>query len=164
MKEVDNWQLGPVVSSLITLRGIDKVSAVTVLAELGDLRRFKSPRMLMSYLGLVPSEHSSGESRKQGRITRAGNQLARKTLVESAWSYRFYARESRGIVERSQSASERAKQIGWKAQKRLCGRYSALTRHGKCKNVTTVAIARELCGFIWDICCYELSRLDQQAV
>jgi transposase len=163
MREVEKWNMKPVVDSLICLRGIDRLSAITLLAELGDLRRFQSPSQLMAYLGLVPSEHSSGPNRSQGEITRAGNSLARKTLVESAWSYRFYARESRAIRERSAQASAHAKEVGWKAQVRLCARYRTLTQNGKGKNITTVAIARELCGFIWDICCNEMNSITMQA-
>ena len=83
------WSLGPVVDSLVALRGIDKLAAMVLLAELGDISRFDSPRQLMAYLGLVPSEHSSGGRRRQGAITKTGNSHARRMLVESAWSYRF---------------------------------------------------------------------------
>jgi len=145
------WRLAPVVNSLMALRGIDKLSAMTLLAELGDISRFHSPRQLMAYLGLVPGEHSSGARRRQGSITLTGNRHARRTLIESAWSYRFPARQTAHLRRKATNASDEAKAIGWRAQKRLCGRYRTLTQAGKNTKLVCVAIARELVGFIWDI-------------
>ena len=145
------------------MRGVDKLAAIVLLAELGDISRFDSPKELMAFLGLVPSEHSSGERRRQGAITRTGNAHARRMLVESAWSYRFPARQTMHLKRKAVKASEEAKTIAWAAQKRLCGRYRTLTRAGKNIKVVCVAIARELTGFIWDIVRQEMLRLAPQA-
>ena len=153
------WRLAPVVDALTALRGIDKLSAMTLLAELGDISRFQSPKQLMAYLGLVPGEHSSGGRRRQGAITLTGNRHARRTLVESAWSYRFPARQTAHLKRKAAKASDEAKAIGWRAQKRLCGRYRTLTQAGKNTKLVCVAIARELAGFIWDIVCREMPRV-----
>jgi transposase len=163
MRALPEWSLAPVVDSLIALRGLDKLAAIVVLAELGDITRFDSPRQLMGFLGLVPSEHSSGGRRRQGAITRTGNVHARRMLVESAWSYRFPARQTKHLKGKARHASEAAKQIAWKAQTRLCGRYRTLTRAGKNTKLVCVAIARELAGFIWDIVRHEMPRLAAKA-
>ena len=159
MRVLPQWRMAPIVDALTALRGIDKLSAMTLLAELGDISRFQSPRQLMAYLGLVPSEHSSGGRRRQGAITLTGNSHARRTLVESAWSYRFPARQTAHLKRKSAAASAEAKAIGWKAQKRLCGRYRTLTQAGKNTKLVCVAIARELAGFIWDIVCQEMAKM-----
>ena len=101
---LEGWSLRPVVEALIALRGVDLITAMTVLAELGDLTRFDSPRELMSFLGLVASEHSSGGRRRQGAITKTGNGHVRRVLVESAWSYRFPARKTRHLRYKAQAA------------------------------------------------------------
>lgn len=152
-RALPRWSLAPVVEALVALRGIDKVAAMVLLAELGDISRFDSPRQLMGFLGLVPSEHSSGSRRRQGAITLTGNTHARRMLVESAWSYRFPARQTMHLKRKAADAPEPAKAIAWKAQKRLCGRYRDLTRSGKNTKLVCVAVARELVGFIWDIAC-----------
>jgi transposase len=157
------WSLAPVVYSLVALRGIDKLAAMVLLAELGDLSRFDSPRQLMGYLGLVPSEHSSGGRRRQGGITLTGNRHARRMLVESAWSYRFPARQTAHLKRKAANACDEAKAIAWKAQKRLCGRYRTLSRAGKNTKLVCVAIARELVGFVWDIACREMAKINQPA-
>jgi transposase len=162
MRALPEWSLAPVVDSLIALRGVDKLAAIVLLAELGDITRFDSPKQLMAFLGLVPSEHSSGLRRRQGGITLTGNAHARRMLVESAWSYRFPARWTKHLKGKARQASAEAKQIAWKAQTRLCGRYRALTRAGKNTKVVCVAIARELAGFIWDIVRQEMPRLAPQ--
>jgi len=164
MRALSEWSLAPVVDSLVALRGVDKLSAIILLAELGDISRFDSPKQLMAFLGLVPSEHSSGGSRRQGAITLTGNSHARRILVESAWSYRFPARQTKHLKSKAVNASQEAKQIAWKAQTRLCGRYRTLTRAGKNTKLVCVAIARELAGFIWDIVRHEMPRLPVQAV
>ncbi len=157
------WSLAPVVQGLIALRGIDKLAATVLLAELGDISRFDSPKQLMAFLGLVPSEHSSGGRRRQGGITRTGNSHARRMLVECAWSYRFPARQTMHLKRKAKDAPEEARAIAWKAQKRLCGRYRHLLLAGKNTKQTTVAIARELVGFIWDIACQEMPKSSRTA-
>ena len=161
MRVLPQWSLAPVVYSLVALRGIDKLAAMVLLAELGDISRFDSPRQLMAFLGLVPSEHTSGGRRRQGAITKTGNSYARRMLVESAWSYRFPARQTAHLKRKAKTASDEAKVIAWRAQKRLCGRYQHLLRAGKNTKQTTVAVARELSGFIWDIACHEMPKIQQ---
>ena len=162
MQALPEWSLAPVVDSLIALRGIDKLAAIVLLAELGDISRFDSPKQLMGFLGLVPSEHSSGPRRRQGGITLTGNAHARRILVESAWSYRFPARQTMHLKRKAIHASEASKKIAWAAQKRLCTRYRTLTRAGKSTKLVCVAIARELAGFIWDVVRQEMPRLAAQ--
>lgn len=157
-----HWSLAPVVDSLVALRGIDKLAAMVLLAELGDISRFNTPQQLMAFLGLVPSEHSSSNRRRQGAITKTGNVHARRMLVESAWSYRFPARQTAHLKRKAASASGEAKAIAWKAQKRLCGRYKTLTQAGKNTKLACVAVARELAGFIWDIACQEMPKVDDR--
>ena len=146
-----DWTLAPVVAALQTMRGMALVNAATLIAELGDLSRFTNPRQLMAYLGLVPSEHSSGASVKRGGLTKAGNSAARRLLIEAAWGYRFPARVSRELLLRQEEQPKPIREIAWKAQLRLCARYRKLARTGKPANVVTAAIARELAGFIWAI-------------
>jgi len=145
------WRWAPVVKALQALRGVKLVTAVTVIAEMGDLRRFAHPRQLMAAIGLVPSENSSGGKRHQGEITKTGNGHARKILVESAWNYRYPARISRPIELRQRNVGLEVTAIAWNAQKRLCARYQHMIMRGKNKKLVTTAVARELCGFIWDI-------------
>jgi transposase len=147
----ENWSMGPLVEALRSLRGLDFTSAATFVAAIGDLSRFESARQLMSYLGLVPSEQSSGERIRRGGITKTGNSEARRMLVEAAWSYRYpprVAKEKAEIVVRLPKA---VRDIAWKAQLRLCQRYRALSAGGKKPTVVVTAIARELCGFVWAI-------------
>lgn len=146
-----DWSLRPVVEALMALRGISLLTAMTTLAELGDITRFDSPCQLMAYLGLVPSEHSSGGTRHQGGITKAGNGHVRRVLVEAAWAYRFPARKTRVIQQRAERTRPEVQAIAWKAQKRLCARYRHLVEAGKNTPVATTAIARELAGFMWAI-------------
>jgi len=152
------WSLGPVAEALMALRGVSLITAMTTLAELGDITRFNSPRELMGYLGLVPSEHSSGGSRRQGRITRTGNGHVRRILVESAWNYRYPARKTKVIERRAEKTSKRVQAMAWQAQKRLCGRYRTLLWAGKEKKQVTTAVARELVGFIWAIACEAMGK------
>lgn len=152
------WSLRPVVEGLMALRGVSLIAAMTLLAELGDLSRFDSPRQLMGYLGLIPSEHSSGGSRRQGGITRTGNGHARRLMVEAAWSYRFPARKTRGIEQRAEQTSAAVQAIAWAAQQRLCGRYQALLQAGKQTQQVTTAVARELAGFLWAIACEVMGK------
>ena len=146
-----DWTLAPVVAALQTMRGMALVNAATLIAELGDLSRFANPRQLMAYLGLVPSEYSSGASIKRGGLTKAGNSAARRLLIEASWTYRFPARVSRELLLRQEEQPKPIREIAWKAQLRLCARYRTLARRGKPANVVTAAIARELAGFIWAI-------------
>lgn len=146
-----DWSLAPVVRALQALRGMALVAAATLVAELGDMTRFVNPRQLMAYLGLVPSEHSSGKTRRQGGITKAGNGAARRVLIEAAWSYRFPARIGRAQLLRQESLAKPIRDTAWKAQERLCRRYRKLIRAGKLPTVVTAAIARELAGFVWAI-------------
>ena len=146
-----DWSLAPVVRALQALRGLALVGAATLAAELGDITRFTKPRQLMAYLGLVPSEHSSGGTRRQGGITKTGNGAARRMLIEAAWSYRFPARISREQLLRQEGLTRSIRDTAWKAQERLCRRYRKLARAGKPPTVVTVAIARELAGFVWAI-------------
>ncbi|WPL10385.1 IS110 family RNA-guided transposase [Thiorhodovibrio litoralis] len=164
MRALPEWSLAPVVDSLVALRGIDKLAAIVLLAELGDISRFDSPRQLMAFLGLVPSEHSSGGRRRQGAITLTGNSHARRMLIESAWSYRFPARQTKHLRGKAVNASAGARRIAWKAQVRLCGRYRTLTGAGKNTKLVCVAIARELAGFLWDIVRQEMPQVNAQAV
>ena len=146
-----DWTLAPVVAALQTMRGMALVNAATLIAELGDLSRFANPRQLMAYLGLVPSEHSSGASVKRGGLTKAGNNTVRRLLIEAAWTYRFPARVSRELRLRQEEQPRPIREIAWKAQLRLCARYRKLARSGKLPTVVTAAIARELAGFVWAI-------------
>ena len=145
------WRMAPVVEALQALRGVSLVTAVITVAEIGDLTRFTNPRQLMAYLGLVPSEHSSGSRRRLGAITKAGNSHLRRVLVESAWAYRLPARVTRIIRLRQEQLPKPVCEIAWRAQLRLCARYRRLTLKGKTKQVVVTAIARELAAFMWAI-------------
>ena len=150
-EQVQAWRLAPVVQALQAMRGVQFIVAVTLIAELGDLTRFDNPRQLMSFLGLTPSEYSSGERRRQGTITKAGNTFARRALIEGAWSYRYPAKVSRHLQLRLEELPKAIQNIGWKAQVRLCKRFRYLTARGKHANQVVVAIAREMAAFIWAI-------------
>jgi transposase len=149
-EQVERWRFGPVVRALMCFKGIDFVAATIIVSELGDLRRFEHPRQLMAYLGLVPSEYSSGTSRRQGSITKTGNSHVRRILVESAWCYRYSARLSRPVVERQLTQPKAVRDIAWRAQLRLCSRYRRLCGRGMHSNKICVAVARELAGFVWE--------------
>ncbi|ANB72131.1 transposase [Paraburkholderia phytofirmans OLGA172] len=148
---VVNWRFYPAVLALQTMRGVQFTTAVGILAELGDLSRFEHPRQLMAWLGVTPSEHSSGDRRRQGSITKTGNSYARKLLVEAAWSYRYPARVSPQIQRRHERIPKPIIDRAWDAQVRLCRRFRKLAARGKSVNIAVVAVARELAGFIWDI-------------
>jgi transposase len=139
------WSLAPLVEALQALRGIALVAAATLVAELGDIVRFSNPRQLMTYLRLVPSEHSSGRSRRQGGITKAGNAVA------AAWSYWFPARISRYQLLQQERLPKLIRDIAWKAQERLCRRHRKLMRAGKPETVVCAAIARKPAGFVWAV-------------
>jgi transposase len=148
---VPDWSLCEVVTALMAMRGIDLISAAAFLAEIGDLSRFATPRELMAYLGLVPSEHSTGDTIKRGPITKAGNRRARRILVECSWSYRHPPRVGKKKEEKVAAAPPAAREIAWKAQHRLYTRYRALSRRGKLATVVVTAVARELSAFIWAV-------------
>lgn len=148
---VPGWSLGPLVEVLRGLRGMDLISAVTLLASTGDLSRFESPRQLMAYLGLIPSEHSSGTKVRSGGITKTGNREARRMLIEAAWSYKYPARVAKSKAEILAKLPKDVRDIAWKAQTRLCARYRALMAKGKRSTIVVTAVARELAGFIWAI-------------
>jgi len=150
---LSNWSLKPVVESLMALRGVQLLTAMSLVTELGDISRFDSPRELMAYIGLVPSEHTSGGKAKRGGITKTGNGRVRRLLVEAAWSYRFPARQSYHLQKKAEKATKQAQAIAWKAQKRLCDRYRVLQRNGKEPGKVATAIAREMSGFVWAIAC-----------
>jgi transposase len=130
---------------------IDLIVAVTFVTEIGDVRRFESPRQLMGYLGLVPSERSTGATVWRGGITKAGNGRVRHMLVESAWTYRHPPRIGTKKLYLLQQVTPRVRDIAWKAQTRLTGRYRALIGRGKKTTVVCTAIARELVGFMWSV-------------
>jgi transposase len=145
------WRRAPFVAAYQALRGVSLITAATVAAEVGELSRFRNPKELMAYLGLVPSEYSSGASIRRGRITKAGNGHARRVLVEAAWAYRLRARITRPLLLRQEGLSESIRQIAWKAQIRLCARYRRFLARGKTKQTIVTAIARELAAFLWAI-------------
>jgi transposase len=146
---LSNWSMAPLVEALRALRGVDLISAVIFVAAIGDLGRFATPRQLMAFLGLVPSEQSSGERVRRGGITKTGNREARRMLVEAAWSYRYPARVSMGKTDVVARQPKPIRDIAWKAQVRLCRRYQKLNASGKKPTVVVAAIARELSGFVW---------------
>jgi transposase len=148
---VPDWSLAELVTALMAMRGMDLVSATTFLAEIGDLSRFQTPRELMAYLGLVPSEDSTGNKVKRGPITKAGNGRARRMLVECSWSYQHPPRVGKDKQEKVAAAPPAVREIAWKAQCRLNRRYRALVRRGKLKTVAITAVAREFAGFIWAV-------------
>jgi transposase len=145
------WRWAPVVDAFQALRGISFITAVGLVAELGDLTRFRQPRELMAYLGLVPSEYSSGPSVRRGGITKAGNPHVRRLLAESAWAYQGIPRIGRQQLSRQEGLPQVVCDIAWKAQLRLTGRFRRLVARGKAKPKVATAIARELTGFIWAI-------------
>jgi transposase len=149
--QLEHWRWRPVVEALQALRGVSAIHAVRIVAELGDLSRFERPRQLMGYLGLIPSEDSSGPRRRQGSITKAGNTSARRALVEAAWAYQHPPRVSWVIARRQSRLDQRVCALAWKAQLRLCARYRRLAARHLHKNKVIVAIARELAGFVWAI-------------
>jgi transposase len=149
--QVEGWRLKPLVSALTSLRGVDFISAVTLAAEIVDFDRFVHPKALMNFLGLVPSEYSTGDHRRQGRITRTGNGHARRILVEAAWNYRFPARISASLQLRQEGQSKAVRDIAWRAQLRLSRRHQLMSARKVQPNKICVALARELSGFVWSI-------------
>ena len=146
-----SWSLAPVVRALQALRGVDLIVAVTFATEVGDVRRFGSPGQLMGYLGLVPSERSTGDTIRRGGITKAGNSRVRHMLVESAWTYRHPPRVGAKKLYLLEQTTPKVREIAWKAQSRLTGRYRTLSANGKKTTVVCTAVARELAGFMWAV-------------
>jgi transposase len=132
-------------------RGFQEVAAMTVISELGDLRRFDHPRKLMAFLGLVPDEHTTGSKRRQGSITRCGNSHARWMLVECSQHYRKSPKVGAVLARRQEGQAKEVRELSWRMQNRLHARYVKLRARGKRENKVIVAIARELCGFIWEL-------------
>lgn len=148
---VPSWSMAPVVAAYQAMRGVSFLVAVTIAAELGDLRRFDNPRQLMAFLGLVPRERSTGETVRRAGLTLAGNRHARRGLVEAAWSYRHPARVSQTLRVRLEGLPKAVRDIAWKAQIRLCARYRRLSAAGKKLPVVIAAVAREIAAFLWAI-------------
>lgn len=149
--EVAPAQIRAVIDGLQALRGVARISAATIVSEVGQLSRFARPRQLMGYTGAVPSEHSSGERVRRGAITKTGNAHLRRILIESAWAYRYRPNVGKDLRLRQQHATEDVKAIAWKAQHRLHHRYVTLAARGKTKQHIVTAIARELAGFVWAV-------------
>lgn len=145
------WRMVPLVNAYQALRGVSQLSAITLAAELGDIRRFAKPSELMGFLGLVPSEHSSGQRQRRGAITKTGNIHARRTMVESAWSYRDKPMVSRALKIRQEELPKEIVDISWRAQSRLCKRRRVMNERGRAPQVVTTALARELSSFVWEI-------------
>lgn len=148
---VQETVLAPLVKALQAFRGVSVVSAATIAAETGDLRRFATASQFMSYVGLVPSEDSTGKRRRQGAITRCGNGHLRRILVEAAWHYRHLPLMSKELRRRNQGVAEGVRRIAWEAQKRLNKRLYHLLHAGKSVQKAITALARELAGFIWAV-------------
>jgi len=140
-----------VVKAIQAMRGVRLLIATGMIAELGDLSRFDPPRNLMKYIGLTPSEHSSGNTRRLGAITKSGNGRARWLLIEGAHSYRHTAKASKEMQVRQEGLPKAIIDKAWEAQLRLCRRYQRLMMRGKPRNVVITAIAREMIAFIWSI-------------
>ena len=144
-------RLYPLIKAYQSMRGISLIVAATLASELGDISRFEHPGELMAFLGLIPSEHSSGDRQRKGSITKTGNGHVRKALIASAQAYRLPARKTQEILKRQEGVPDNICDISWKAQLRLCSRYRHLTIRGKNTNVAKTAVARELAGFVWAI-------------
>jgi len=146
------WKWAPVVRALMSLRGVQELTGMTLVAEVGDFSRFEDPRSLMHFLGLTPSEHSSGGSRTQGGITKCGNAHCRRILTEAAWQYRLQPKVSAALQQRQEGQRKEVRRIAWKAQQRLHKRFRLLAAKKK-SVVAATAVARELAGFVWAIAC-----------
>ena len=148
---LETWSRKPGVEALVALRGFKTVAAMTVVSELGDLSRFESPRQLMGYLGMVPSEATTGTRRRQGSITKTGNGHARWMLVECASHYRLEPKVSEALSRRQDGQSGAVRALSWRAQNRLSYRFRRLSARGLDRNKVVVAVARELCAFVWEL-------------
>ena len=143
----------PVIQALQALRGVQEVTAATLVAEVGEFSRFRHPTQLMAYAGLVPSEYSTGVTRRQGGITKTGNAHLRRVTIESAWAYRHQPSLKGALLHRQEGQSAQVRDVAWRAQVRLHKKYIGLIMRGKGGGVTTAAVARELLGFAWAIAC-----------
>lgn len=155
------WKWEPVARALMSLRGVQVLTAMTLVAEVGDFSRFKDPRSLMHFFGLTPSEHTSSDKRVQGGITRCGNAHCRRVLTEAAWHYRLKPKVSEVIQKRQEDQSKPVRLIAWKAQERLHKRFRQLSAKKK-SVVAATAVARELAAFVWAIAC-EVKPADKPA-
>jgi transposase len=151
--QIPSWSLFPLVQNLCALRGLDMIAGAGLAAAIGDPSRFATAPHFTAYLGMVPSEHTSGPKRRIGAITKAGDVHARTLLIEAAHSYRYPARIGRHKLAAVDAVPEAVRAIAWKAQTRLCQRYRHMMARGKLKQVVVTAIARELAGFVWSIAC-----------
>lgn len=151
LHQVKNWRYYPVVKAIQAMRGVRLLVALGTIAELGDLRRFDHPRKLMAYVGLVPTESSSGGKTKRGSLTKCGNSRARRLLIEGAHTYKHKANISVELQLRQEGLPKEIVDIAWHAQQRLCRRYQRLLQKGKHRNVVVAAIAREMIAYIWAI-------------
>jgi transposase len=145
------WRMAPVVTAVQALRGVSLIVAATTIAEVGDLARFEHPKQLMAFLGLVPTEHTSGQKKRQGGITKTGNGHVRRVLVEAAQAYQHPARITRPLLKRQEGVCKEVRDIAWKCQVRLCARFRRLMAKGKSRNAVVTAVARELAAFLWAI-------------
>ena len=148
---LEEWSMKPVVQALMGLRGFQRIGAMVIVSELGGAWRFAHPRQLMAYLGLVPTESSSGERRRQGSISKCGNSHARWLMLEASHHYRLAPKVSRELSTRQEGLSEEIKKCSWQAQTRLYKRLRQLLARGKHRNKAQVAVARELVGFVWQV-------------
>jgi transposase len=146
------WKWEPAVRALMSLRGVQELTAMTLVAEVGDFNRFADPRSLMHFFGLTSSEHTSGDKRHQGGITKCGNAHCRRVLSEAAWQYRLKPKVSEAIHKRQEKQTKEVRLIAWKAQERLHKRFKQLSVRKK-SVVAATAVARELAGFVWAIAC-----------
>ena len=157
---LEKWRLAPAVRALMAMKGFQTVAAMILVSELGEVHRFGHPRQVMAYLGLVPTENSSSERRRQGHITKCGNAHARWLLVECAQHYAAPPKVSKELSRRQETQSAQVRAISWRAQNRLHNRYSRLLARRVQRNKAIVAVARELCGFIWELLrtqpCYQV--------
>jgi transposase len=157
---LEKWRLAPAVQALMAMKGFQTVAAMILVSELGAIDRFTHPRQVMAYLGLIPSENTSNDKRRQGAITKCGNAHARWLLVECAQHYVTPPKVSKELSRRQQGQSREVRTISWKAQHRLHSRYTRLMARRLQRNKALVAIARELCGFIWELLhtqsCYQV--------
>jgi transposase len=148
---LEKWRLAPAVWALMAMKGFQTTAAMILVSELGEVHRFGHPRQVMAYLGLVPTENTSSDKRRQGRITKCGNAHARWLLVECAQHYASPPKVSKELSRRQQGQSNEVRAISWRAQNRLHRRYTRLLARRLQRNKAMVAVARELCGFIWEV-------------
>jgi len=159
----EGQRYGQAVGRLRCLRGIDYLTALALVAEIGDFRRFGSAEQFMAFLGLVPSEHSSGATRRQGGITKTGNRHIRRLLVEASWHYRYSRPPSAGLRRRREGQSEQVVVYADRAMRRLAKKFHRLVGRGKSSQVAVTAAARELAGFVWGLMVGKIELHEQAA-